>query len=182
MPTRNISIQQQFGINEGFQIRHVQKTDPEVIMYDQAVSSANESDGFPSHPYVIWRWVAPATTSARWFNENLVILKLADSSGTELSETAKILFGFKVPDSDYVEYFASAPYALWKRVALENQGHRDYNEALFVPFDPRKFGNQAFIEIGPQKEFIVAVANSSTLVDKDHANTVVEVDLAVKSS
>lgn len=180
--TRNEALFEQYVIKEGFTKRHVQKTDPEVKMYHQLVSSALEADSFPSHPYIFWRWIAPSTTRARWLNDSLVWLKLYNASGTELPADAIILFGFKVPELSSVTFFAEAPYGHWRRIAIENQGHRDYNESLFVTFYSKTFGGVPFIEIGPAQEFVMAVLNSATLIDKDHANTVVEIDLGVRSA
>ena len=175
-------------LNQGYSERKVTKYDPEVKLYDVTVSTARASDGRLNLDADFFVWKCPITSFARITTGFIPHMKLYDNTGAELPETALVLFKVRNPLQRRGVIIAEAPYSNWKRLTVSEQQDSQKNAALVVNFTVRQNPNDPnsppvdFIDILPNWELVFSITGTSSQVDVDQENFLVEFYIGLKTT
>jgi hypothetical protein len=180
---RDANLWQTHVIGQGYVERTITKNDPEVKLYDVTVSTAAASDGRLNLDGDFFVWTCPITSFARLVNGFIPRLKLYDNTGTELSETAKLIFKIKNDVQPRGIPIAFVPYSNFKRLTVAQQISQLTNAAVAIEFDVKGADGRTvpFVDIQPNWQLVLAVTGSSQQIDVDQTATVIEIDLGIRT-
>lgn len=177
------SLWDAYVAKQGYVERTITKSDPETSLYDVTVSTARSSDGRLQLDADFFVWTCPITSFGRIVNGFIPRLKLYDQNGTELGESAMVLFKIQTSLQARGVIFAQVPYGNFKRLSLAEQMDSMKNVACAITFDMKDSSGRPidFLDVGPGWSIVLAITGTSQQVDKDQNNFVVEIDIGLRT-
>jgi hypothetical protein len=170
-------------MGQGYVERTITKNDPEVKLYNVAISTAPSSDGRLNVDADFFVWTCPITSFGRLVNGFIPRLKLFDNTGAELPETAKLIFKVKNDVQPRGVPIAFVPYSNFRRLTVAQQISQLTNAAVAIEFDVKGADGRTvpFVDIQPNWQLIIAVTGTSSQVDLNQPNTVIEIDIGIRT-
>jgi hypothetical protein len=110
-------------------------------------------------------------------------LKLFDNNGAELPETAKLIFKVKNDVQPRGVPIAFVPYSNFRRLSPAQQISQLTNVAVAIEFDVKGTDGRTvpFVDIQPNWQLIIAVAGTTAQVDTTVTNTIIEIDIGIRT-
>lgn len=180
---RDFAAWDSYVLKQGYVERTITKSDPETTKYDVTISTARAADGRLNVDADFFVWQCPITSFGRIVNGFIPRIKLYDNTGTELGESALIIFKLKNAMQARGVVFAQIPYGNFRRLSLADQMDSQKNASLAVTFDMKDASGAPvpFLDIGPQWQLVLAITGTSSQVDVDHPNFTIEIDIGIRT-
>ncbi len=142
-------------------------------------SNANFSvigPGIAGRKVQVASYKVPDNTAVGIPNGAQLIMKLADSTGAEISRDAYVYFYLKRSGFDGEEFFAKIPYSTFYDLAIGDQRNEKYRDQTRLNFAVPKPG----VVLGPGDELQVWI-EAAEAVDFTNAATIFELEVQVKA-
>jgi len=131
--------------------------------------------GVANRKVVVAKYTVPANTALMLKNGAQLVMKLADGSGNEISRDSYVYLYKKQSGFDGEQFLAKIPYSAFFDLAVGDQRNERYKDVTRVRFAVPKLAAY----FGPEDELQIWV-ESADAVDFNHANTIFELEVAVK--
>ncbi len=131
--------------------------------------------GVANRKVVVAKYTVPANTAMMLKNGAQLVMKLADGSGNEISRDSYVYLYKKQSGFDGEQFLAKIPYSAFFDLAVGEQRNERYKDVTRVHFAVPRPATY----FGPEDELQIWV-ESADAVDFNHANTIFELEVAVK--